>query len=160
MKSVKWLPILFTVGQVIVFPYYIIWLKEMALTYTLFALLFALHSFAAALGYVVCKRWTVKNSGFLYVMSGFVYLSVFAIMNVYTVVLVQLALGFSQGYFRAWHITQKSYQANAVLHYIAVGIVMLMFAFIHIISPVVLIASFGFMLFIGGSIMMFRESIK
>lgn len=144
------LAVVFTVGQVIIFPYYLFWLKELALTYTLFALLFAVHSFAAALGYMVCKRWTVREIRFLYVVTGLFYLTVPFILSVYVVVLLQVALGMSQGYFRAWHIQQASYQLNAVQHYVAVGIAMLGLAFIQVMMPALVVAGFGVLLVFGG----------
>ena len=49
-KSARYLPLIVTVGQVVIFPYYIIWLKEISLTFTLFAWFFAAFSFAAAWG--------------------------------------------------------------------------------------------------------------
>ena len=52
-RSERFLPLVVTVGQVAIFPYYIIWLKEVSLTFTLFAWLFAAFSFAAAWGYRV-----------------------------------------------------------------------------------------------------------
>ncbi|MER1985246.1 MAG: hypothetical protein ABS948_05060 [Solibacillus sp.] len=144
------MPVLFTVGQVIIFPYYILWLKELSLTYTLFALLFAVHSFAAALGYSVCQRWMLRRASLFYIASGLLYLSVFTISTIYAVVVLQIALGMSQGYFRAWHVQQVSYKVNAVQHYLAVGIIMVALAFIQIIAPAVLIASFGVVLCVGG----------
>lgn len=158
MKA-SWLPVLFTVGQVIIFPYYILWLKELALTYTLFALLFAVHSFAAALGYVVCKRVLLQTSAPIYISSGLLYSAVFVIDCVYGALLLQLALGFLQGYFRAWHMMQPSYQANAVQHYIAVGVVMLMLAFVHILSPVMVIGSFGVVIVICGLVLLQKRNI-
>ena len=156
MKA-SWMPVLFTVGQVIIFPYYILWLKELALTYTIFALLFAVHSFAAALGYMVGKRILLQTSAFLYIVSGLLYSTVFFIDSVYVVILLQLALGFLQGYFRAWHMAQNSYQTNAVQHYIAVGAVMLVLAFVHIISPVIVISSFGGIMVMGGLILLLSK---
>lgn len=144
------MPVLFTVGQVIIFPYYILWLKELSLTYTLFALLFAVHAFAAALGYSVCQRWMLQRAGFFYIVSGLLYLSVFTITTIDAVVLLQMALGMSQGYFRAWHVQQVSYKGNAVQHYLAVGTIMLALAFLQILAPAVLIASFGVVLCVGG----------
>lgn len=144
------LPVIFTVGQVIIFPYYLFWLKELTLTYTLFALLFALHSFAAALGYMLCKRWTARNVRFLYIGSGLLYLAVPFIRSVYVVVFLQVALGMSQGYFRAWHSRQVSYQLQAVQHYVAVGCVMLGLAFIQVMMPAVVVAGFGVVLIVGG----------
>lgn len=152
------MPVLYTVGQVIIFPYYIIWLKELALTYTLFALLFAVHAFAAALGYCLCKRMYVKQASFIYVTSGLLYLSVFAISTIYAVVLLQIALGLTQGYFRAWHIKQASYSLNAVQHYVAVGVSMLVLAFIQIITPSFVIALFGVLL-ITGSLLSHKKSM-
>lgn len=148
----KYMPVVLTVGQVIIFPYYIVWLKELALTYTLFALLFAVHAFAAAAGYFICQRWSMSHMRPFYVGSGLLYLAVFFISTVEAVVLLQIALGMSQGYFRAWHVKQVSYSINAVQHYIVVGSMMLLLAFAPIILPSLLIACFGVVLLLGGMV--------
>jgi hypothetical protein len=49
--SERYVPLVLSVGQVVIFPYYILWLKEASLTFTLFTWLFAAFSFSAALGY-------------------------------------------------------------------------------------------------------------
>lgn len=154
-KLKRYFPIIFTVGQVIVFPYYILWLKDAALTYTLFALLFAVHSFAGALGYMFYKKFQLEHIGPLYISNGLIYvgLGLCAYLfegSIVFVVVVQVCLGLLQGYFKAWHVRQNRYHLDAVHHYIIVGLVMMGIAFMNIFSPVLIIISFGFILLVGG----------
>ncbi|WP_088104025.1 hypothetical protein [Halalkalibacter urbisdiaboli] len=163
-KSERYIPLIVTVGQVAVFPYYIIWLKEVSLTYTLFAWLFAVFSFAAAWGYCVFQSEKIRKPSiaFCYIAMGIVYLVVGNI-NIsvdflpYIAILLQVCLGFLQGYFRAWHIKQRAYRLHAVQHYLLVGLTMIVLSFIMIISPVVVILTFGVVLFVcGGSKLLHR----
>ncbi len=78
-NSNRIIPLIITVGQVAVFPYYIIWLKEVTLTFTLFAWLFAVHSFSAAWGYRVFqlkKNKGKSNISLIYLGMGCIYLFV------------------------------------------------------------------------------------
>ncbi|WP_338786123.1 hypothetical protein [Metabacillus sp. FJAT-53654] len=157
-KSERYIPLVVTVGQVAIFPYYIVWLKEVSLTFTLFAWLFAAFSFAAAWGYRVFQSKKNKNNtyiSFIYAGMGFVYILVGCIKNSleflpYAALLLQIILGFLQGYFRAWHIEQKTYRLHNVHHYLIVGVTMIGFSFVKIISPVVFITVFGIVLFVCG----------
>lgn len=157
-RSERFLPLVVTVGQVVIFPYYIIWLKEVSLTFTLFAWLFAAFSFAAAWGYRVFQSKKNKNNSyipFIYAGMGFLYILVGCIKNSfeplpYVVLLLQVILGFLQGYFRAWHIEQKAYHLHIVHHYLIVGITMIGLSFVKIISPVFFITVFGSLLCMCG----------
>ncbi|WP_299094236.1 hypothetical protein [uncultured Metabacillus sp.] len=157
-KSERYIPLIVTVGQVAIFPYYIVWLKEISLTFTLFAWLFAAFSFAAAWGYRVFQSQKNKNNSnipFIYAGMGFVYIFVGCIKDSfeflpYTALLLQIILGFLQGYFRAWHIEQKTYRLHAVNHYLIVGVTMIGFSFVKIISPAVFITFFGSVLCVCG----------
>lgn len=51
-----------------------------------------------------------------------------------------------QGYFRAWHIEQKTYKLHAVNHYLIVGVTMIGLSFVQIVSPVIFIMAFGALL--------------
>lgn len=154
-KSERLIPLIITVGQVIVFPYYVIWLKGVSLTFTLFAWLFATHSFSAAWGYRTFQ--TKKNKqkshiSFVYLGMGCAYLAAGKFntemeLLPYIALILQVLLGFLQGYFRAWHVEQDSYHLHAVNHYILVGLIMISLSFIKIISPVVIISMFGWLLF-------------
>lgn len=156
MNKIKsFIPIIFTVGQVIIFPYYIIWLKAAALTYTVFALLFAIHSFTAAFGYVLYKKFPIQNISWLLLGNGLLYIAVGYFADVmattfYYVLFLQICLGFMQGYFKAWHVQQNRYHLDAVQHYIVVGIVMVGIALLGIVSPGVLLMGFGVLLVILG----------
>ncbi|MFC0273413.1 hypothetical protein ACFFIX_18595 [Metabacillus herbersteinensis] len=157
-KSERYLPLVVTVGQVAIFPYYIVWLKEVSLTFTLFAWLFAAFSFAAAWGYRIFQSKKNKNNSyisFIYTGMGVVYILVGCIKNSleflpYAALLLQIILGFLQGYFRAWHIEQKTYRLHTVHHYLIVGVTMIGFSFVRIISPVVFITVFGSLLCVCG----------
>ncbi|MBM7602318.1 hypothetical protein JOC75_000288 [Metabacillus crassostreae] len=152
--SEKYLPLFVTVGQVVIFPYYIIWLKEASLTFTLFAWLFAVFSFSAAWGYSVFQKKKDKEKDHLdliYFGMAIVYLIVgysneFLDDLSYLALLLQVIIGYLQGYFRAWHVHQKSYSIHAVHHYLLVGVSMIALSFINIVSPVFLISSFGWFL--------------
>jgi hypothetical protein len=151
MKFRRYIPLVLTVGQVAIFPYYILWLKEVSLTFTLFAWFFAIFSFAAALGYRVFQTKKDKNKSFIslvYLGMGLVYIFAGSINNSheilpYLVVFLQVVLGFLQGYFRAWHIGQKNYHIHAIHHYLMVGVSMICFSFIYVLSPRVFIVMFG-----------------
>jgi len=157
-KSERYIPLVVTVGQVVIFPYYIIWLKQVSLTFTLFAWFFAAFSFAAAWGYRIFQSKQNKNASyiaFIYAGMGCVYVLTGCIKNSfeslpYVVLLLQVILGLLQGYFRAWHSTQKTYHLHAVHHYLIVGFMMIGFSFIKVISPVVFITIFGLLLCICG----------
>lgn len=154
----RFLPLVVTVGQVAVFPYYIIWLKEISLTYTLFSLLFAGFSFSAALGYRVYQTKKKKYQSYIslvYMGMGMVYLSVYFLNErleifPYIALFIQLVLGFLQGYFRAWHLEQKSYKMHAVHHYLLVGVSMLGLSLIKVLSPIGFLSCFGFFILAFG----------
>ncbi|MGX9134753.1 hypothetical protein ACWV26_10275 [Rummeliibacillus sp. JY-2-4R] len=153
-NSNRIIPLIITVGQVAVFPYYIIWLKGVTLTFTVFGWLFAIHSFSAAWGYRVFQ--VKKNKGesyitLIYLGMGCMYLFVGQFHLEYDVLpyialLLQIMLGFFQGYFRAWHVEQDTYHLHAVNHYLIVGFIMISLTFVKIISPVVIISLFGWLL--------------
>jgi hypothetical protein len=150
-KSSRYMPLLVTVGQVAVFPYYILWLKQVSLTFTMFAWLFAVHSFAAACGYQYYQKKQRGSIYFIYIAMGAVYFVVSRLnesheLLLYFVLSLQLLLGALQGYFRAWHVHQKSYHLDAVHHYMIVGVTMLGLSFIQILSPGVFILIFGVLL--------------
>lgn len=159
-KSERYIPLVVSVGQVAIFPYYIIWLKQASLTFTLFAWLFAAFSFTAALGYRIFQ--SEKNTSsfipFIYMGMGSVYLLVSFITNSfeflpYTALLIQVILGFLQGYYHAWHIERKAYRLHAVSHYLLVGSVMVMLSFVKILSPVIILSAFGSVLIIIGIVL-------
>ncbi|WP_163537557.1 hypothetical protein [Gracilibacillus sp. YIM 98692] len=150
------IPLVVTVGQVAIFPYYILWLKQVSMTFTLFAWLFAIFSFSAALGFRVFQTKKDQTRSYIwlvYVGMGVVYLAVGQLNQymdflIYAAVVLQVILGFLQGYFRAWHIEQKAYRLHAVDHYLMVGAIIIGLSFIHILSPVIFIQSFGLLLFL------------
>ncbi len=149
----RFLPLIITVGNALVFPYYIIWLKNVTLTFSLFAWMFALHSFAAALGYQLCVKKSTKSIHWIYAIYAlcfiFVGLSSFWTFDyTYATVAVQIVLGFTQGYFRAWHVHQPFYTLHAVSNYLLVGFAMLGLSFIHIVTPQFILFVFGCLLFI------------
>jgi hypothetical protein len=157
INSERYLPLVVTVGQVAVFPYYIVWLKEVSLTFTLFAWFFASFSFAAAWGYRVFqtkKNKSISYIPYVYIAMGIAYILVgftktsFEYLP-YVVLLLQVILGFLQGYFRAWHFEQKTYHLHAVHHYLIIGFTMIGFSFITIVSPVFFISIFGALLCIS-----------
>lgn len=157
-KSERYLPLIVTVGQVVIFPYYIIWLKQVSLTFTLFAWFFAGFSFAAAWGYRIFQSKKNKQTSyipFIYAGMGCVYILIGSIQQSfdslpYVVLLVQVILGWLQGYFRAWHSEQETYHLHAVHHYLIVGLMMIGFSFVNVISPVVFIVIFGLLLCMCG----------
>ncbi|MCD7034154.1 hypothetical protein LRR81_07900 [Metabacillus sp. GX 13764] len=157
-NSQRLIPLIVTVGQVVIFPYYIIWLKEVSMSFTLFAWLFAVFSFSAAWGYrtfSVKKPYTASYIFSIYIGMGLIYMAagwmVFPIeMLPYAALLMQIGLGFLQGYFRAWHIQKPSYRVHAVHHYLLVGIIMLGLSFVKIFSPSIFLILFGVLLFISG----------
>lgn len=157
-KSARYLPLVVTVGQVVIFPYYIIWLKQVSLTFTLFAWFFAAFSFAAAWGYRIYQTKKNKDHSYLFIIyasMGSVYILIGCIKNSYeflpyVVLPLQVILGLLQGYFRAWHSEQDTYHLHAVHHYLIVGFMMIGFSFLKIISPVIFITIFGLLLLICG----------
>ncbi|WOV83366.1 hypothetical protein PGH26_10570 [Sporosarcina jeotgali] len=163
-NSTRYLPLVVTVGQVVIFPYYIIWLKQVSLTFTLFAWFFASFSFAAAWGYRIYQTKKNKERSFLFLIyagMGVVYIVIGFIKNSYEylpyiVLPLQVTLGLLQGYFRAWHSEQDTYHLHAVHHYLIVGFMMIGFSFVKIISPVVFITIFGVLLCICGAWEFFR----
>lgn len=154
--SARFLPLVVTVGQVVIFPYYIIWLKQVSLTFTLFAWFFAAFSFAAAWGYRTFQSKKNKERSYIFVVyagMGIVYVLIGYIKDSseslpYMVLLLQVMLGLLQGYFRAWHTEQETYHLHAVHHYLIVGFMMIGFSFLKIISPVVFLAIFGVLLLV------------
>ncbi|HZH60820.1 MAG TPA: hypothetical protein VEY70_14855 [Metabacillus sp.] len=166
-RIVENLPLVVTVGQVVIFPYYIIWLKEISYTYTLFAWFFAGFSFSAAWGYRVyqSKKKELLSISSVYLCMGIIYLSIY-FMNgeieilPYFALFIQILLGFLQGYFRAWHIKQASYTLHAVHHYLFVGVSMIGLSFINILSPVAFLTCFGAFLLICGIVGMIQSGVK
>lgn len=157
--SERYIPLIVSVGQVVIFPFYILWLKEAALTFTLFSWLFAAFSFSGALGYRVYQTGKMPATsirpliyigmGSVYILAGFITDS-FEVLP-YIALIFQVALGFLQGYHHAWHIEHKGYRLHAIHHYLLVGMVMVGLSFVKIISPVLFITIFGVLLFICGS---------
>ncbi|MBU8729852.1 hypothetical protein KM915_07270 [Cytobacillus oceanisediminis] len=164
--SERYIPLVVSVGQVAIFPYYILWLKEASLTFTLFTWLFAAFSFSAALSYRVIqsgKMPVYSYIPFIYIGMGSVYMLVGLIRNwfealPYIALLFQVILGLLQGYHHAWHIEQKAYRIHAINHYLLVGIVMVVLSFVKIISPIILITVFGIVLIICGVIFLFIQN--
>ncbi|WLV25479.1 hypothetical protein QR721_04515 [Aciduricibacillus chroicocephali] len=154
MSYKQYIPLVVTVGQVAIFPYYIIWLKGVSLTFSLFAWFFAAFSFSAAWGYQMYQSKKDKNNihiSFIYIGMGIVYIITGFIKTTfenlpYIVLLLQIILGVLQGYFRAWHSGQKAYYLQVVHHYLIVGFMMIGLSFVKVISPAVFIAVFGFLL--------------
>lgn len=147
----RFLPLILTVGNVLAFPYYIMWLRNVTLTLPMFALMFALHSFAAAGGYQICVKRPSKHVAWIYgvIASLYIFVGLSAELTVdlmYLTVGIQIALGFVQGYFRAWHVNQSFYKLHAVSNYLLVGFVMLGLAFVKIISPQMILLLFGIIL--------------
>jgi hypothetical protein len=154
IKSEQAIPLVVSVGQVVVFPYYIVWLKQAALTFTLFGWLFAIFSFSAAFGY---RLYQTKGSlfrshhPFIYIGMGAVYILAGNIdqpadSQPYTALMLQTTLGFLQGYHHAWHIEQKAFRLHAIQHYLIVGTAMIGISFVKIISPGIVVAGFGVVL--------------
>jgi hypothetical protein len=168
MKNSKerYIPLVVSVGQVVIFPYYILWLKEASLTFTLFTWLFAAFSFSAALGYRFFqdgKRPANTYIPLIYMGMGSVYILVGSITHSFEVLpymalLFQVVLGFLQGYHHAWHIEQKAYRLHAIHHYLLVGTIMVGLSFVKIISPVFFITAFGIVLFLCGIGVLFMKN--
>jgi hypothetical protein len=163
-RSERYIPLVVSVGQVVIFPYYILWLKEASLTFTIFTWLFAAFSFSAALGYRVSqtsRKPAYSYIPFIYMGMGTIYILVGFIGNwfealPYIALLFQVILGFLQGYHHAWHIEQKAYRLHAINHYLLVGMVMVGLSFVKIISPILFITAFGIVLFICGIGLLFH----
>ncbi|AZB42440.1 hypothetical protein CEF21_09135 [Bacillus sp. FJAT-42376] len=157
-NALRFIPLTVTAGQVVIFPYYIVWLKEVSAGYSLFAWLFAAFSFSAAWGYSTFsnkKKKRNSNLSFLYLGMGSVYLTAglmpFPIWLLpYAALVLQIGLGFMQGYFRAWHIEEPSYRIHAVNHYMAVGIIMFGISFVKVFSPAFFLILFGAVLIVSG----------
>lgn len=167
MKHIEqYIPLVVTVGQVVIFPYYIIWLRSVSFDYTLFAWMFAVFSFAAAWGYRVFQ--SKRNFLFfplLYIGMGFVYIIVGSLTSSseylpYLALFLQVTLGFLQGYWRAWHVDQKNYRIHAADHYIIVGFTMLVLSFMTVLSPSIFLTAFGVLLCLCGVWEMFHTKKK
>lgn len=168
MKSLneRYVPLVISVGQVVIFPYYILWLKEASMTFTLFTWLFAAFSFSSALGYRIFqnrKNPVTRYIPFLYMGMGCVYLLVGTIrssfeMLPFLALLFQVILGFLQGYHHAWHVNQKTFRLHAINHYLLVGTIMVGLSFVKIISPALFINVFGSILFICGYVILFIKN--
>lgn len=164
--SERYVPLVVTVGQVVIFPYYILWLKEASLTFTLFTWLFAAFSFSAALGYRLFqarKKPAISFIPFLYMGMGGIYLLVGNISTSFEVLpyltlIFQVILGFLQGYHHAWHIMQNTFRLHAINHYLLVGMIMVGLSFVKIISPAIFITVFGTILFICGLVFLFKKN--
>lgn len=156
-KHIQYIPLAVTVGQVVIFPYYIIWLKQVSLTFTLFAWFFAAFSFAAAWGYQLQQsKQQAGRISFIYIGMGAVYLTAGMLDRPFgslpgIVLLLQILLGLLQGYFRAWHAKQDTYHLHAVHHYMMVGAAMIGFSFVKVVSPGLFIGLFGGLLFCCGA---------
>lgn len=157
-KYLRNIPLMVTVGQVVILPYYTIWLKEAAYSYTLFAWLFAIFSFSSAWGYRVYHNNHTRSTPYIpyiYIAMGLVYLGV-GINKLptehlpYMALFLQIFLGFLQGYFKAWHIQQKVYSLQATQQYLIVGFIMIGLSFIRVVSPYIFLAVFGFVLLGNG----------
>ncbi|MEH7883961.1 hypothetical protein V7654_06510 [Bacillus sp. JJ1609] len=154
-RSERYIPLVVSVGQVAIFPYYILWLKQASLTFTLFTWLFAAFSFTAAMGYRVFQTTSHTKVHFVYMGMGSVYLTVGFLRHSfeflpYLALLLQVILGFLQGYHHAWHIEQKAFRLHAIHHYLLVGTIMVALSFVKIISPIIFISAFGIVLFVCG----------
>jgi hypothetical protein len=165
--SERYVPLVVSVGQVIIFPYYILWLKDASLTFTLFTWLFAAFSFSAALGYRLFqagRKPAISFIPYLYMGMGGVYIFVGNISSSFEVLpimalLFQVILGFLQGYHHAWHIMQNTFRLHAINHYLLVGMIMVGLSFVKIISPAIFITVFGTILFICGLVSMFIKNM-
>ncbi|MBM7621243.1 hypothetical protein JOC95_003116 [Bacillus tianshenii] len=166
----KNIPLIVTVGNVAILPYYIIWLKEASMTYTLFAWFFAMFSFAAAWGYRVYQAKKNKGQSFIFLVytgMGALYLAVGLIRSPfdslpYVVLFIQVLLGFQQGYFRAWHIEQKEYHLHAVHHYLLVGFAMIGLSLVNVLSPSFFLNLFGCLLLVCavGEILRKKDAVE
>jgi hypothetical protein len=164
--SERYVPLVISVGQVVIFPYYILWLKEVSLTLTLFTCFFAAFSFSAALGYrlfQVGKKPANSYIAYIYMGLGCVYILVGYITSTFEVLpyialFFQVILGLLQGYHHAWHIEQKSFRLHAINHYLLVGIIMVGLSSVKIISPTIFITTFGTILIICGMGLLFMKN--
>ncbi|WHZ05762.1 hypothetical protein QNH48_14545 [Neobacillus sp. YX16] len=167
IMSERYVPLVVSVGQVVIFPYYILWLKEASLTFTLFTWLFVAFSFSAALGYRLFqaeKKLANSYIPFLYMGIGSVYILVGNISSSFEVLpflalIFQVILGFLQGYHHAWHIEQNTFRLHAINHYLLVGVIMVGLSFVKIISPAIFITVFGAILFICGLVFIFLKNM-
>jgi len=163
--SERYVPLVVSVGQVVIFPYYILWLKETSLTFTLFTWFFAAFSFSAALGYRLFQAAKNPVNSFipyLYMMMGGIYILVGNIRSSFEVLpylalIFQVILGFLQGYHHAWHVVQNTFRLHAINHYLLVGMIMVGLSFVKIISPAIFITVFGTILFICGIVFLFKK---
>jgi ABC-type multidrug transport system permease subunit len=94
---------------------------------------------------------------------GSVYILVGLIRNSFEVLpfmalLLQVILGFLQGYYHAWHIEQKAYRLHAINHYLLVGLIMVGLSFVKILSPIFFITAFGTVLLICGIRLIFMKN--
>jgi hypothetical protein len=168
IKSEQAIPLFVSVGQVVIFPYYIVWLKQAALSFTLFGWLFAIFSFSAAFGYRLYQTKGSKyrsHHPFIYIEMGAVYILAGTISQPagslpYTALLLQATLGFLQGWHHAWHIEQKTYRLHAIHHYLIVGISMIGISFVKILAPGIIIAGFGAMLLCCAACSIYKGKIK
>ena len=167
-KYLRSIPLIVTVGQVVIFPYYTIWLNEITYSYTLFAWLFAIFSFSSAWGYRVYlskQNQSEHYIPYIYMAMGLIYTAV-GINKLtteylpYAALCFQLFLGFLQGYFKAWHIKQKVYSLHAIQHYLIVGFIMIGLSFIKVMSPNSFLGFFGLILLCSGFISLIQKWAK
>jgi hypothetical protein len=164
--SERYVPLVVSVGQVVIFPYYILWLKEASLTFTLFTWFFAAFSFSAALGYRLFqagKKPAKSYNAYIYIGMGCVYILVGYIRSSFEVLpyialFFQVILGFLQGYHHAWHIEQKVFRLHVINHYLLVGMIMVGLSLVKVISPIFFITTFGTVLFICGIGLIFMKN--
>jgi hypothetical protein len=164
--SERYVPLVVSVGQVVIFPYYILWLKEASLTFTLFTWFFAAFSFSAALGYRLfqagkklansCIPTIYMGMGCVYLLVGYITSS-FEVLP-YIALLFQVILGLLQGYHHAWHIEQKAFRLHAINHYLLVGMIMVGLSCVKIISPIIFITIFGTVLILCGLGLIFMKN--
>jgi hypothetical protein len=162
----RYVPLVVSVGQVVIFPYYILWLKEASLTFTLFTWFFAAFSFSAALGYRLfqigkklansCMPTIYMGMGCVYLLVGYITSS-FEVLP-YIALLFQVTLGLLQGYHHAWHIEQKTFRLHAINHYLLVGMIMVVLSCVKIISPIIFITIFGTVLILCGLGLIFMKN--
>ncbi|MFS0783117.1 hypothetical protein [Bacillus sp. 1P06AnD] len=158
-RNIEYIPLIVTVGQVVIFPYYTIWLKEVSFSYTLFAWLFAVFSFSAAWGYRMqqtrkekgshAMKWVYMGMGFIYLLLGIYSFSIEWLP--YMALVSQIILGFLQGYFRSWNESRNSYRIHVTSQYILVGTLMLGLSFMKVVSPGLFLAIFGACLLASGT---------
>jgi hypothetical protein len=162
----RYVPLVVSVGQVVIFPYFILWLKEASLTFILFTWLFAAFSFSAALGYRLFQlvKKPAHSIPYLYMGMGCVYIVIGNIRSSFEVLpflalLFQVILGFLQGYHHAWHIEQNTFRLHAINHYLLVGMIMVVLSFVKIISPAIFITVFGAILFSCGTVFIYMKNM-